>query len=99
METLDGFHGRTLPATKISMTFQYLGVSQCDTFGTSTLPGTQNLPPQVGLSIAALAYTENDPPKIIDPTATVVDYDSPNFAGGSLTLDFTANGQPEDSLS
>jgi hypothetical protein len=78
-----------------SMTFQYLGVAECDDFGTPT----PNLPPQIGLSATALSYTENDPPKIIDATATVVDYDSPNFAGGSLTLDFTANGLPEDSLS
>ena len=80
------------------VTFDYLGISECDVWSSGT-GTTEKLPPEVTISTGTLAYTENDPPKIIDSTATVVDSDSPTFAGGSLTLDFTANGLAEDSLS
>lgn len=45
-----------------------------------------------------LAYTENQPLKVIAPAATVGDVDSLNFDTGSLTVSFTANGSTADQL-
>jgi subtilisin-like proprotein convertase family protein len=56
------------------------------------------LPPVVTLTSGAVVYTENDPPLIIDAGATVTDADSPNFNGGSLTVDITENPADEDRL-
>ncbi|MBG9388418.1 hypothetical protein [Caenimonas aquaedulcis] len=52
-----------------------------------------------GLAAAAtLAYTENGTASVIAPSATVVDVDSADFNGGSLTVGFVANGTPADRL-
>jgi lysophospholipase L1-like esterase len=45
-----------------------------------------------------LAYTENQPLKVIAPSATVGDIDSLNFDTGSLTVSFTSNGSSADQL-
>jgi VCBS repeat-containing protein len=55
--------------------------------------------PVVNLNGATLSYTENDAATAIAPTGLVTDIDSPNFNGGSLTIDFSANGAAEDQLS
>jgi Bacterial Ig domain/Bacterial cadherin-like domain len=47
--------------------------------------------PPVVTAGATLAYTENDPPTVIDNTVTVTDPDSPNLAGA--TVQITANYQ------
>ena len=55
-------------------------------------------PPIVTLPGAPLAYTENGPATLIDPTATVRDDDSPNFNTGTLRANFSANGTADDRL-
>ena len=45
-----------------------------------------------------LAYAANDPLKVIAPSATVADVDSPNFNGGSLRVSFSQNGTANDQL-
>ena len=57
-----------------------------------------NDPPVVTLPAGTASYTENTAPVLLDVTATVADIDSPDLAGGSLTVDFTANGSPDDRL-
>lgn len=47
---------------------------------------------------AAIAFTEGDDPVALAPDAIVSDADSPDFAGGSVTIAFTANGAAEDQL-
>jgi hypothetical protein len=64
-----------------------------------------NDPPVVDLNGAgagtstSISFTEGDPTTIIAPSATVVDPDAPaDFAGGVLTVAFTANGTLDDQL-
>jgi hypothetical protein len=47
---------------------------------------------------ATLSYIENGAPKAIAPGATIADVDSPDFAGGSLTVSFASNGTSADQL-
>jgi Ca2+-binding RTX toxin-like protein len=51
-------------------------------------PGTGN----------SITYTENDPQKAIAPAATLVDPDSPDFDGGTLTVEITTGAGPNDRL-
>ena len=46
----------------------------------------------------ALAYAANNPLRVIAPSATVADVDSPNFNGGSLRVSFSQNGTANDQL-
>ena len=57
-----------------------------------------NLPPTINLSGNAATYTENSQPIVLDVTATVNDPDSPDFATGTLTVDFAAGGSAHDRL-
>ena len=59
----------------------------------------ENDDPAIALPAGALNYTEGDGAVIIDATATASDVDSADFATGTLTVDFTANGSPDDRLS
>jgi len=54
--------------------------------------------PDITLPGAALAYTENDAPTIIDSGTTVSDIDSANFDTGSVTVSLTAGGEAADRL-
>jgi hypothetical protein len=45
-----------------------------------------------------LAYTENDAPAPVAPAATVSDADSAHFGGGTLLVEFSANGTADDRL-
>ncbi|QAY76182.1 tandem-95 repeat protein [Sphingosinicella sp. BN140058] len=47
---------------------------------------------------AILAYTENDAAALIAPDALLADADSPDFAGGTLSVRFQANGTGADQL-
>lgn len=64
----------------------------------------QNTPPQLDLNGAApdtsttLAYSEGQTLTVIAPAATVTDPDSRDFDGGTLTVEFTANGTANDRL-
>ena len=60
---------------------------------------TGNEAPVIALSGLPFSYTENDPTTVLDPTATVVDIDSPNFKKGTLTVNFSAGGTANDELS
>ena len=55
--------------------------------------------PVLTLTDPAISYTENDPATALAPTATVVDIDSANFSGGTLTVSFSAGGTVNDELS
>jgi Ca2+-binding RTX toxin-like protein len=63
-----------------------------------------DISPQVDLNGAdpgtgnSIVYTENDPQKAIAPAATVVDPDSPDFDGGTLTVEIVAGAGPNDRL-
>ena len=54
--------------------------------------------PVVAFSIGSRNYTEGDGAVLVDAAAVVTDGDTGNFGAGSLTVDFSANGQPEDRL-
>jgi RHS repeat-associated protein len=73
-----------------SLTFTYRGVGRCI---------DQCMPPIITLPSGDLTFTEKQTPQLVDPAATVVDFDSPTFGGGLLTIDFSANGLPEDAIS
>ena len=55
--------------------------------------------PSISLGATPLNYTENAPAAVVSSTATVADSDSANFSGGTLTIDFSANGLVEDRIS
>jgi hypothetical protein len=57
-----------------------------------------NAPPVLDLPGGSIDYVENDPATVLDGAATVSDSDSPDFAGGTLTVRFGANGTPDDRL-
>jgi hypothetical protein len=54
--------------------------------------------PVIGLSPTPLSYTENAGSIAIDSTLTLTDADSPNFNGGTLTVDFTSGANSNDVL-
>src|SRR5262249_16993646 len=72
--------------------------------------GTSNQPPPpvagpplddapVVTAAPTAPFTEKGPPTALDAAATVTDADSANFNGGSLTVDYAANGTADDLLS
>jgi VCBS repeat-containing protein len=54
--------------------------------------------PVTGGTDTAVAWAENAAPVALAPSATVADPDSPDFDGGSLSVVFSAGGQPDDQL-
>jgi len=54
--------------------------------------------PVITLSGGTVSYTEDDPPVVIDGSATVSDVDSVDFDTGVLTIDLTAGGTVNDRL-
>ncbi|NNF68889.1 MAG: hypothetical protein HKN01_03895, partial [Acidimicrobiia bacterium] len=54
--------------------------------------------PTITLPSGALNYTEGDPPTPLDAAATVTDPDSPDFAGGTLTVTIAINATGNDRL-
>jgi hypothetical protein len=81
----------------------HTGASALD--GTTSAQITLDQAPVVDLNGATagtgstLSYTENGAATAIAPAGTATDTDSPDFNGGSLTVDFSANGAAEDQLS
>jgi hypothetical protein len=73
------------------------GVSAPATVSITVTP-VNDAPKLQGIEGGALAYTENDPATPITATTTVTDVDSPNFDTGTLSVDFSAGGRPEDRL-
>jgi alpha-tubulin suppressor-like RCC1 family protein len=63
-----------------------------------TLTVLNGVAPVVTLPVGNLNYTENAPVTILDATATVSDTDTPNLSGGTMTIDLTVNGTPDDRL-
>ena len=55
--------------------------------------------PNINLGGGTLAFTEDDGATVLAPGANVNDTDSPDFAGGQLRVEFTANGTANDRLS
>ncbi|HEY7168824.1 MAG TPA: DUF4347 domain-containing protein, partial [Candidatus Binatia bacterium] len=95
-----GFNGTAI----VSLTTNDLGNTgsggaKSDTDTINITVGTVNVAPTLTLTGGALNYTENNPATVIDASATVTDPDSANFAGGQLTVSFSANGTDEDRLS
>jgi Domain of unknown function (DUF4347) len=60
---------------------------------------SQQAPVITWSSPTSVAYTENATPTFLDGAAIVTDTDSPNFDAGTLTVRFSAGGQPADRLS
>ncbi len=58
----------------------------------------QNDDPVIGLPGGLAGFMESDPPTVIDPAATLADSDSHDFAGGTITVDFTSAGTIHDRL-
>ncbi|MBW4539539.1 MAG: DUF4347 domain-containing protein [Myxacorys chilensis ATA2-1-KO14] len=54
--------------------------------------------PAIGLSATPLSYSENAGSIAINSTLTLTDADSPNFNGGTLTVDFTSGANSNDIL-
>ena len=59
---------------------------------------TPSAPPVIALPSGPLDFTEGDLATIIDPSASASDPDSPDFDGGTLTIDFTVGGTAHDRL-
>jgi hypothetical protein len=79
-----------------------VGLKVTDDDGASSTNSTtitvNNTAPELGLSAAAIVYTENDEATVIGNTATVSDPGSPDFDNGSLVVRFTTNGTADDRL-
>ncbi|MCC9655500.1 Ig-like domain-containing protein [Rhodopirellula halodulae] len=58
----------------------------------------QTFAPVVTLPSSAVTFVEGDGPLLVDPSATVVDTDSPDFDGAVLTLEITNNASVDDQL-
>ncbi|RNL63296.1 right-handed parallel beta-helix repeat-containing protein, partial [Nocardioides marmoriginsengisoli] len=65
---------------------------------TVTVAATNSAPVIAAIEGTSLAYTENAAATPITATGTVTDADSADFATGTLTVDYTANGAAEDRL-
>jgi len=57
-----------------------------------------NVAPAISLPGGAVSYTSNGPAVIVDATATAVDPDSGDLAGGVLSLTLVNNGEDNDRL-
>jgi Planctomycete extracellular len=62
-------------------------------------PSGANVPPVVTSNAVLVNYTENDPPVLLFPSASLADVDSTNFEGGSVRVDIVSNSSSEDRLS
>ena len=72
------------------------------TQGTATLKVqvgvTVNRAPVIAGFVGQVTARQNGPAVIVDSDATIADVDSPNFAGGSLTVSIIANSEVADRL-
>ncbi len=83
-----------------SVRFVFTGVA-----GDSGSPSTKQIAvvavndlPVVTTSPGTTSYLENSAPVIVDGAVTVSDVDNPSFNGGTLTVNFLANGAATDRL-
>ncbi|MFO0699340.1 MAG: DUF4347 domain-containing protein, partial [Nitrospira sp.] len=67
-------------------------------FDAIALVSSASAAPVLALPGSAVSYTENSAATVIDATATVTDSDSSDFGGGTLIVDFSANGSVDDRL-
>ncbi|MDB5390828.1 MAG: Calx-beta protein [Planctomycetaceae bacterium] len=56
------------------------------------------LPPIMNVGPSALDYANHSGPQLVSPTASLIDPDSMNFAGGKLTVQFVSGSDPGDLL-
>ena len=63
-----------------------------------TIAASNDAPVLANIEAGALAYTENDPATVVTATTTVNDVDSANFDTGTLTVDYSVGGTPDDRL-
>lgn len=64
-----------------------------------TVSCTANAAPVIaGVGATPLSVGEDDPFTVVTATGTVTDGDSPNLAGGTLTVDLAVGSQPADQL-
>lgn len=80
-----------------------LDVIVSDGDGETSLTGTKQVkvmltPPVIAGWDTLATFTENGAPVVMDTNATVTDADSPRLAGGTLSVETTANGSSEDVL-
>ncbi len=74
-----------LPAATVAITIQPSG-------------GGGATPPLVTLDTGSITYVEGNAALLVSPSATISDGDSPDFSGGSLRVELTQNGTPDDRL-
>ena len=80
-----------------------LDVTVSDGDGETSLTATKQIhvmltPPVIAGWDTVATFYENAAPVVLDTNATVTDYDSPRLAGGTLTVETTANGSADDVL-
>ena len=59
---------------------------------------TSNIPPAIGAFDATVKYTENAAAILVDSNATLIDPDSANFDGGSVSVAISSNALASDRL-
>ena len=88
-----------------SMLPRVVRVTLTDGDGGTSLPAskavrltTLNIPPTIGAFDAMIKYTENTAAVLIDSNATVIDPDSANFDGGTVSFAISSNALASDRL-
>ncbi len=95
-------------ATPTELPSRVMRTTLFDGDGGTSAPATKtitvdniNARPVETLPGGGIAYTENDPPTLLEPAASVSDLDSADFAGGSLVVSYVpigGNGHVDDRL-
>ncbi|TAY63473.1 Ig-like domain-containing protein, partial [Rhizobium ruizarguesonis] len=88
------------PQASQTLTFNLAGIIRTDAVTIKRVNDAPELDLNGGAhgSAVSLSYVENQPLKLIAPSATLSDIDSSNFDNGSLRVSFEANGSSSDQL-
>ncbi|ARQ13735.1 PAP2 haloperoxidase-like superfamily protein (plasmid) [Rhizobium etli] len=88
------------PQASQTLTFNLAGIIRTDSVTIKRVNDAPELDLNGGArgSSVSLSYLENEPLKLIAPSATLLDIDSSNFDNGSLRVSFEANGSSSDQL-
>ncbi|ANL30128.1 phosphatidic acid phosphatase protein (plasmid) [Rhizobium phaseoli] len=88
------------PQASQTLTFNLAGIIRTDAVTIKLVNDAPELDLNGGArgSSVSLSYLENEPLKLIAPSAALSDIDSSNFDNGSLRVSFEANGSSSDQL-
>ncbi|WP_165421849.1 Ig-like domain-containing protein, partial [Rhizobium ruizarguesonis] len=88
------------PQASQTLTFNLAGIIRTDAVTIKRVNDAPELDLNGGArgSSVSLSYVENEPLKLIAPSATLSDIDSSNFDNGSLRVSFEANSSSSDQL-